>query len=351
MTQHEKYISRCIQLSKSGLGTTRPNPMVGCVVVHDDTIIGEGFTSPYGGNHAEVNAIESVENKELLVNSIIYVSLEPCSHFGKTPPCAHLIVKSKIPKVVIGVIDDNELVGGKGVQYLKDNGCEVVVGVLEDECKEVNKRFFTYHNKKRPYIILKWAESKDGFIDEIRKEDAEKKPTWISNGYSQQLVHKWRSEEHAILVGTNTVITDNPKLNVRKWVGQDPVRVVLDNSMRIPHDFHVFDGSIKTIVFTSSKSHFEDEKENVVLKYIDYTKSVPNQICKVLYENNIQSMIVEGGAQTLLGFLNEDLWDEARIFVGDKVFGEGLSAPNIEGVLCDFQKVGSDIIKIIKPRN
>ncbi len=348
---YKKYMQRCLELAKNGLGTTRPNPMVGCVIVCNDTIIGEGYTSPYVGNHAEVNAIASVKNKRLLEKSTLYVSLEPCNHHGKTPPCSDLIIKSKIPKVVIGVIDEHSIVAGKGVKYLKKNGCEVVVGVLERECKERNKRFFTFHTKKRPYIILKWAETQDGFIDMLRKKGAEKKPNWISNKYSQQLVHKWRSEEHAILVGTNTVIADNPKLSVRKWSGKNPIRLILDNSLRIPLDSHVLDGSVKTIVFTSSRTLFSNEKENVIIEYIDYAMDVPQQICDILYKNNIQSVLIEGGAQTLRGFINADLWDEARIFIGNKKFGEGLESPKIDDVLKSIEEIDSDILKILNPLN
>lgn len=349
MKIHEKYIKRCLQLAKNGLGTTRPNPMVGSIIVYDDKIIGEGFTSPYGGNHAEVNAIASVEDKSLLSLSTIYVSLEPCAHFGKTPPCADLIVKHKIPKVVIGVVDDNSLVSGAGVKRLRDAGCEVVVGVLENECKELNKRFFTFHNKKRPYIILKWAQTNDGFIDKKRVEDSEKQPTWISNKYSQQLVHKWRGEEQGIMVGTNTVIKDNPKLNVRSWEGEDPVRIVLDNSLRIPKEAHVFDGSVKTILFTSSKSSFSEPRKNVQVALIDYSKNVPLQVCKVLYENEIQSVIIEGGAYTLQSFINVGLWDEARVFKGSSVFKDGVKSPQIVGEVISQENIMGDSLKILHP--
>ncbi|MBV1887713.1 MAG: bifunctional diaminohydroxyphosphoribosylaminopyrimidine deaminase/5-amino-6-(5-phosphoribosylamino)uracil reductase RibD [Urechidicola sp.] len=349
MKIHEKYIKRCIQLAKKGLGSTRPNPMVGCVIVLNDVIIGEGFTSPYGGNHAEVNAIESVSDKSLLEKAVLYVSLEPCSHFGKTPPCSNLIVDSKLGRVVIGTVDDNSLVAGKGITYLKTNGIDVVVGVLEVECREINKRFFTFYQKKRPYIILKWAETKDGFIDIKREENSSKKPTWISNKYSQQLVHKWRSEEQSILVGTNTVIEDNPRLNVRSWHGTDPIRLVLDNSLRIPNDVNVFDGSVKTMVFTSSKMLFDNEKENVQLEVLDYTKKVPQQICDILFNNEIQSVIIEGGARTLQSFINENLWDEARIFTGDKVFEEGLKAPQINGIEMNRKQIFDNVLKILVP--
>ncbi|MGK0422355.1 MAG: diaminohydroxyphosphoribosylaminopyrimidine deaminase, partial [Polaribacter sp.] len=232
MIRHKIYIKRCLQIAKNGFGTTRPNPSVGAVIVHQNKIIGEGFTSPFGSNHAEVNAIKAVKNKKLLKEATIYVTLEPCSHFGKTPPCADLIVKHQLKQVVIGCLDTNSLVAGKGVERLKNANIEVIVGVLEDECRIHHKRFFTVQEKKRPYIILKWAETKDGFVAPFSKN--ENKPVFISNTYSQQLVHKLRSKEHAILVGTNTVLADNPKLNVRSWFGKSPVRIVLDRTLRIP---------------------------------------------------------------------------------------------------------------------
>ncbi len=323
--------------------------MVGSVIVYDDKIIGEGYTSPYGGEHAEVNAIESVVEKPLLSEATLYVSLEPCSHFGKTPPCADLIVKHQLKKVVVGVVDAHSLVAGKGIAHLKSNGIDVEVGILENECIEINKRFFTFHQKKRPYIILKWAETKDGFIDKKRNADAENLPNWISNKYSQQIVHKWRGEEQAILVGTNTVIADNPRLNVRSYKGENPIRLVLDNSFRIPHHSNVFDGSVKTIVFTGSKISFDDEKENIQIELIDYSRSIPKQICEVLFKRGIQSVIIEGGAQTLQGFINDDFWDEARIFIGDIIFKEGLSAPEIKGIEQKRMQVFSDTLKIITP--
>lgn len=348
MNIHEKYISRCLELAKNGLGTTRPNPMVGCVVVVDDVIISEGFTSPYGGSHAEVNAINGVDDKVKLQKATLYVSLEPCSHYGKTPPCADLIVKHKIPKVVIGAIDDNSLVSGEGVKRLRDNGIEVITGVLEAECKEVNKRFFTFHNKMRPYIILKWAQTNDGFIDKLREDKDLKKPTWISNRYSQQLVHQWRSEEQAIMVGTNTVINDNPRLNVRSWSGFNPIRVILDNSLRIPKDAHVFDGSEKTIVFTSSRIGFPIDHPNVEVAIIDYAQNVPKQVCDYLYKQDIQSILIEGGAKTLQGFINENLWDEAKVFVGSSKFGKGVNAPRIHNHSFGTEKVGSDLLVTFK---
>ncbi|MGY0408085.1 MAG: bifunctional diaminohydroxyphosphoribosylaminopyrimidine deaminase/5-amino-6-(5-phosphoribosylamino)uracil reductase RibD, partial [Polaribacter sp.] len=248
-----------MQIAKNGLGTTRPNPSVGAVIVHQNKIIGEGFTSPFGGNHAEVNAINAVKKKELLKEATMYVTLEPCAHFGKTPPCADLIVKNKLNKVVIGCVDSNSLVAGKGITHLQKAGITVLIGVLEDECRAHHKRFFMVQEKKRPYIILKWAETSDGFIaPKIRKKIA---PVWITNSYSQQLVHKWRSQEHAILVGTNTVVKDNPSLNVRSWFGKNPVRIILDKNLRIPKNSTVFDGNVKTIIITDIGEDRKKKKE------------------------------------------------------------------------------------------
>lgn len=352
MKIHEKYIKRCIELAKNGLGTTSPNPMVGSVIVYNKTIIGEGYTSPYGGNHAEVNAINSVKDKELLKKVTLYVSLEPCNHFGKTPPCSDLIIKHNIPEVVVGCIDPFDKVAGKGIEKLKKHGCNVEVGVLEDECMELNKRFFTYHTKKRPYIILKWAETMDGFISPhlgTLPKGEEAKPIWITNQYSRQLVHKWRSEEQAILVGTNTAINDNPKLDLRNWHGKDPVRIVLDRNLRIPKNYHLFDKSIETIVLTENKN--EEGAENLIFEQIDFSKDLVQQICEVLYRYTIQSVIIEGGSQTLQTFVNANLWDEARIFIGDATFNKGVKTPVIEGKEISSQKIQSDILKILKNKD
>lgn len=330
MSYNDTYIQRCLQIAKNGLGITRPNPMVGAVIVYDNRIIGEGYTSAYGGNHAEVNAINSVEDKSLLAKSILYVTLEPCSHFGKTPPCSDLIVKHKIPKIVIGCIDDNPEVAGKGIAKLKNAECNVTVGVLEAECKAHHKRFFTFHNKKRPYIILKWAETKDGFIAPIIKD--EQKPVWITNTYSRQLVHKWRTEEQAILVGTNTVVEDNPSLTVRDWVGENPIRVVLDRVLKLNSNFNVFNDEAETIRLTEQD--------------IDFNKPIAIQICNLLYKQNINSAIIEGGSQTLQTFIDEELWDEARVFEGSTEFKEGVKAPELKGELISETKINSDILKI-----
>ena len=333
-----------MQIAKNGLGTTRPNPSVGAVIVHNNKIIAEGFTSNYGSNHAEVNAITAVLDKSLLKEATIYVTLEPCSHFGKTPPCADLIVKHNFKKVVIGTLDTNSLVAGKGVERLKNAGIEVIVGVLEEECKKHHKRFFTNQNKKRPYIILKWAESQDGFIAPNYKE--KQQPVWISNQYSQQIVHKLRSKEHAILVGTNTVIADNPKLNVRSWTGNNPKRVVLDNHLRLPKSLHVFDNSVKTIFITDKNTDANSKQENMVFEKIDFQNNVAKQIISILQKHKIQSLIVEGGAKTLQTFINENLWDEALVFVGDVELKEGVKKPEFDAQLAHQQKIKNDTLKV-----
>jgi len=323
----EKYIKRCIELAQNGFGTTYPNPMVGSVIVYEDKIIGEGWHKKAGEPHAEVNAVRSVKDKSLLKKATIYVSLEPCSHFGKTPPCCDLIIANEIPNVVVGTVDPNEKVAGNGIKKLIAAGINVTVGVLEKECNELNKRFFTFHQQKRPYIILKWAESEDGFLAPEKEMDQDRKPVWITNQYSRQLVHKWRSEEQAILVGTQTVIADNPKLNTRDWAGNNPVRVVLDQNNRISKDSFIFDDTVKTIVFT--KSEINSSTENTVFESIDFNQNIIPQILTVLHQNQIQSVIIEGGLQTLQSFIDENIWDEARIFIGKTSFGKGTKAPVI----------------------
>jgi diaminohydroxyphosphoribosylaminopyrimidine deaminase / 5-amino-6-(5-phosphoribosylamino)uracil reductase len=351
---HEKYIKRCIEIAQNGLGTTAPNPMVGCVITHKNRIISEGFTSVYGGNHAEVNAIKAVKDKSLLNEATLYVTLEPCSHFGKTPPCSDLIIKHNLPNVIIGCTDDNTKVAGKGITKLKSADCNVIVGVLENECKQHHNRFFTFHNKKRPFIILKWAETADGFIAPFRHYDTKNleevipnsikrlpqqtslprndaSPIWITNSFSRQLVHKWRSEEQAILVGTNTVIQDNPSLTTRHWKGKNPIRVVIDKTHKLIKEYNVFDASSKTIVIS------EDN--------INFNKPIAQQICNVLYKKNINSVIIEGGAQTLQTFINENLWDEARIFTGKAMFSKGTLAPKLKGRLILENALLDDTLK------
>jgi diaminohydroxyphosphoribosylaminopyrimidine deaminase/5-amino-6-(5-phosphoribosylamino)uracil reductase len=332
LTVHETYIKRCIDIAKNGLGSTRPNPMVGSVIVYNNQIIGEGYTSAYGSNHAEVNAINSVKDKTLLKQSTIYVTLEPCSHYGKTPPCSDLIIKHQIPSVVIGCVDDNTQVSGKGIEKLKNAGCKVIVGVLETECKEHHKRFFTFHNKKRPYIILKWAQTADGFIAPETKN--EQKPVWITNPYSRQLVHKWRTEEQAILVGTYTVLCDNPSLTVRDWTGQNPMRLVIDRENKLSKNYAVFNEDAKTIIVSSND--------------LDFSNNVAQQICEILFKNDINSVIVEGGAKTLQTFIDENLLDEARVFTGNMQFKKGVKAPMFSGKLISEETILGDVLKIYK---
>lgn len=331
MSTDQNYIKRAIQIAKNGLGTTRPNPMVGAVIVYNNKIIGEGFTNPHGGSHAEVNAINSVEDKSLLKKSSLYVTLEPCSHYGKTPPCSDLIIKHKIPKVVIGCIDDNPQVAGKGVAKLKSAGCNVIVGVLETQCKQHHKRFFTFHNKKRPYIILKWAETTNGYI--APKTKNEQKPVWITNTYSRQLVHKWRTEEQAIFVGTNTVIADNPSLTVRSWTGKNPTRVVLDKDLKLNVNSNIFNKDAETIVISNNEIDFN-------------SKHIALQICEFLHTKQINSVIIEGGAKTLQTFIDENLWDEARVFIGNTTFNEGVKAPVFNGNLMSEETILEDTLKI-----
>jgi diaminohydroxyphosphoribosylaminopyrimidine deaminase/5-amino-6-(5-phosphoribosylamino)uracil reductase len=332
LSKQEKYIERCLSIAKNGLGTTRPNPMVGAVIVYNDRIIGEGFTSKYGGPHAEVNALNSVNDKSLLVKSTLYVTLEPCCHFGKTPPCCDLIIKYKIPNVVIGCQDRNPKVFGKGIKKLEDAGINVVVGIMEDQCLKHHKRFFTFHNKKRPYIIIKWAESIDEFI--APESRSKQKPIWLTNAYSRQLVHKWRSEEQSILIGTNTAIQDNPMLTVRSWTGNNPIRIVIDKEEKLMKDLNIFNSEAETIVVSNNN--------------FDFSKPLAIQICNVLFNSRINSLIIEGGAQTIQSFINEDLWDEARVFTAPITLHKGTKSPNFSGSLISEYKIEDDILKIYR---
>jgi diaminohydroxyphosphoribosylaminopyrimidine deaminase / 5-amino-6-(5-phosphoribosylamino)uracil reductase len=329
---NEKYIQRCIELAKNGFPMAMPNPSVGAVIVYNDIIIGEGYTSAYGGFHAEVNAIQAVKDKSLLQKATIYVSLEPCSHHGKTPPCCDLITENKIPNVVIGTLDTNKKVAGTGIKKLIEAGRNVTVGILENECRAINKRFFTFHEKKRPYIILKWAETQNGYIAPLVKD--KKEPVWITNHYSRQLVHKWRSEEQAILVGTQTVLDDNPTLNVRDWEGKNPIRIVLDQNNRISKESHIFDNQSKTIVLSKTE--------------IDFSENIALQIADFLFKNNIQSVIIEGGRQTLQTFIDENLWDEARVFKGTVFFENGIKAPILKSKQKEKKFILNDELLIFK---
>ncbi|MFH0867166.1 MAG: bifunctional diaminohydroxyphosphoribosylaminopyrimidine deaminase/5-amino-6-(5-phosphoribosylamino)uracil reductase RibD [Bacteroidota bacterium] len=341
----EIYLKRCIELAEKGLGYTAPNPLVGCVIVHGNKIIGEGYHHEYGGPHAEVNAIHSVHDKSLLEKSTLYVNLEPCSHFGKTPPCADLILNMKIPEVVIGTEDPNIIVKGKGIKKLLDAGIKVKSGILESSCMELNKRFFTFHQRKRPYIILKWAMTSDGFIDMERKNGEIPRIKWITDEKLRPLVHKWRSEEQAIMAGTNTVLLDNPQLTTRFWNGKHPVRIVLDRKLRLPETLHVFNGTVKTLVFTGiSKENFN----NVEYISIHFSKNIVQQICDELYLRNIQSVIVEGGAMLLQTFIDNSIWDEARVFTGSIEFGKGVKAPVLYAKVNEEIMFEKDVLQVYK---
>lgn len=341
-------MARAIQVAKNGLGTARPNPMVGCVIVHNNVIIGEGFTSPYGGAHAEVNAINSVRDSTLLSSASLYVTLEPCTHHGKTPPCVDFILSKKISKVVIGLLDPNPLVAGKGIEKLKQAKCEVQVNVMEKECREHHKRFLSYYIKKRPYVILKWAETSDGFVAPTknkRKNNAE--PFWISNANSKQLVHQWRAEEHAILVGTATALADNPKLTARNWSGANPIRVAIDRQLKIPKTYSLFDGGVTTLIITEVEDSAKYIK-GINYKVIDFSKNFVPQLLHKLYEFGITSLLIEGGTQTLQSFIDSDIWDEARVIKAPVSFGEGLKAPDFNGTVIQTKQINSNTLTIYK---
>ena len=333
------FMKRCIELANKAIGNTSQNPMVGSVIVYDGRIIGEGYHKNYGEAHAEANAIASVKDKSLLSKSTLYVNLEPCSHFGKTPPCADLIIKHKIPKVVIGCVDTFLSVSGRGIQKIKDAGIEVIVGVLESESRELNKRFFTFHEIKRPYIILKWAESKDGFIAPKNQI----KPFWMTSSESKKIVHKWRAEEGAILVGRITAEKDNPYLTVREVEGKNPTRIVIDENLKLNEDLNLFNSESKTIVFNSIKS--DENKINQFIK-IDFNSLIESMLNE-LYKLKIQSVIIEGGKTTLQSFIDNRSWDEARIFTANTNLTNGLKSPNIKGKIISKKDIDGDILKII----
>jgi len=346
MTGHEKYMQRCLDLAGLGMGYVSPNPMVGAVVVMDTVIIGEGYHRQYGEAHAEVNAINQVISTfsdwaELLDQSILYVSLEPCAHYGKTPPCADLIIKHRIPRVVVGCCDPFEEVNGKGIDKLKNAGVEVITGVLEEECRWLNRRFFTRVQKHRPYVILKWAQTADGFF--APDNDSQ---FWITGSESRKLVHQWRAEEDAVLVGKRTALIDNPKLNVRLGPGKSPKRVVIDRRLELNENLNLFDHSVETLVFNEIKTAIEDNIKYIALENFD--RYVPQYILYQLYLQDIQSVIVEGGAQTLHSFIEAGLWDEARIFTGPRYLGHGIKSPCINGVNMGEFKTGTDKLLILK---
>ena len=311
---------RALELAELGRGKVSPNPVVGCVIVKEDKIIGEGYHQKYGEAHAEVNAVNSVEDQTDIVGSTVYVTLEPCAHFGKTPPCANLLVDKKVGKVVIAAFDSNPLVGGKGIQILEEAGIEVETGLLQEEARWQNRRFFTQIEKKRPYVILKWAQTQDGFV--ARSDYSSK---WISNSSSRRLVHQWRAEEDAIMVGKNTAKYDDPALNVRDWVGKNPLRLVIDSKLELSQSLKLFDQAVPTICYNTQKTEESGNLEFVKLK----PGFSLDQILEDLHNRNIQSLLVEGGSFLLNKFIELGLWDEARIFTSRNKFGKGIKAPLI----------------------
>ncbi len=339
MNPDELYMHRCLQLAHLGLGHTAPNPLVGAVLVYEGVVIGEGYHQQFGGPHAEPNCIDSVKEKDkaLILSSTLYVSLEPCSHFGKTPPCADLIIRHKIPRVVIGCRDPFNEVNGKGIEKLISAGVEVTVGILEKECRQLNKRFFTFHTKQQPYIILKWAQTANRKLATGNSDRL-----LISNEYSNRLAHKWRSEEAAILVGTNTALQDDPMLTNRHWTGPSPLRLVLDRNLRLPSSLNIFQ-QYPTVVFNNVRN----EKKGTVHYYqLPGNGSVPKQLLKAMQSLNIQSVLIEGGAALLQSFIDEKIWNEARIITNRKwEIANGLPAPELSGAyLTDEINLFSDNI-------
>jgi diaminohydroxyphosphoribosylaminopyrimidine deaminase/5-amino-6-(5-phosphoribosylamino)uracil reductase len=338
-------MNHALELASKGLGHVAPNPMVGCVIVHNNQIISEGYHEQYGSAHAEPNAIKKVSD-ELLKESTLYVTLEPCSHFGKTPPCADLIISKGIKKVVVGNLDTNPLVSGKGIQKLKDAGIEVEYGILEKECRALNKRFFTFHEKKRPYVILKWAQTQDGFISHWSLPQ-DKEDNWITGKESKALVHQWRAQEQAILIGYNTLMNDNPQLTTRLAEGKNPIRLVLSRTIDLPTVLDIFNNDAKTIVFNPLK---DEIKNNIEFVKIDWNKKA-QEVLDYCFKHNISSIIVEGGTNTIYNFMNTNVWDEAQVFVNPtKKFEQGISAPEINLTNISPIQVGNDLLyTIINP--
>jgi diaminohydroxyphosphoribosylaminopyrimidine deaminase / 5-amino-6-(5-phosphoribosylamino)uracil reductase len=345
MTEDERYMQRCIELASNGLGNVAPNPMVGAVLVINGKIAGEGFHKKFGEAHAEVNAINSFlksGDKNDLNKAKLYVNLEPCNHQGKTPPCTKLIMQYKIQQVVIGCADPNPFVSEKGIEALRSAGCEVVVGVLEKESRELNRRFIVYHTHERPFIILKYAQSKDGFF--APENFKSKEESWLTNQHSRKLVHKWRSEEQAIMIGTNTAIADNPLLTTRLWPGKNAVRIVMDRKLRLPSTLNIFNNEASTIIFNEVK---DETKGNLKYLKIDFTYPV-EEILHVLYLREIQSVIVEGGAKLLNSFIEKNLWDEARVFTSDKFFVKGIKAPVIPVSAVSKEDIEGDELQVFR---
>jgi diaminohydroxyphosphoribosylaminopyrimidine deaminase/5-amino-6-(5-phosphoribosylamino)uracil reductase len=345
MTKHdhhtdELFMRRALELATLGGGQVSPNPLVGCVIVHDGKIIGEGWHKKYGEAHAEVNAVNSVDNPALLAESTVYVNLEPCSHFGKTPPCADMLIAHRVKKVVVANLDSNPLVSGAGIKKLRAAGAEVITGILDKEGHALNEAFFTYITRQRPFIVLKWAETADGFI---ARENYDSK--WISHALSRQVVHQWRANLDAILVGSRTAAHDNPQLTVRDWSGRNPVRVVIDRFLRLDPKLHVFDGSQKTLRYNVLK---HEEHPGLSLVRLDENDFL-QQLLKDLHKQKIQSVLVEGGAHTLQHFIDAEMWDEARIFQSPRCFEKGIAAPVIRGRITAQHRLAEDTLKILRP--
>lgn len=342
MTTHDQsrdvlFMRRAMELADRGRGSVSPNPMVGCVIVHDGRIVGEGWHQRYGEAHAEVNAVHSVLNQKLLRQCTMYVTLEPCSHFGKTPPCADMIVRAGIKRVVLSNEDPNPLVAGKGIEKLRAAGIDVQTGVMQREGLELNRRFFTMIQKQRPYIILKWAQTEDGFM---ARENGDSK--WISNVYSRQLTHKWRTEEDAILVGTRTALHDNPRLTTRDWTGRHALRIVIDRQLKLPSDLRLFDGTSHTLRFNEVANETTTSETRIKIEDHDFLSGM----IKELHIRKVQSVIVEGGPTTLESFVNRGLWDEVRIFIAPSRFGKGLRAPQPTGSATEIGINGDRLITI-----
>ncbi len=334
-----RYMRRALELAELGRGYVSPNPMVGCVITYEGEIIGEGFHQKYGEAHAEVNAIRSVKDPSLLAKSTAYVTLEPCTHHGKTPPCTDLIIDCNLERVVIASLDPYSEVNGKGVEKLKNAGIEVTLGVLKNQAIRLNTRFFTVVQQQRPYVILKWAQTSDGFI---ARENYDSK--WISSPQSRQLVHKWRTEEDAILVGKNTAIYDNPTLTAREWVGRNPIRVLLDSNLEVKKDCNLFNEDAPTLVLNAIK-----EEKNMNVEWIKTEMNNPWSVLRKLHEHKIQSVIIEGGSEVLNSFINENCWDEARVFVSENTFEKGISAPEIDQSITEEKIIFND--RLITYRN
>jgi len=338
-----KFMQRCLDLAGKAEGRTCPNPMVGSVIIHNGSVIGEGYHQKAGEPHAERIAINSVTDRELLKESTLYVNLEPCNHQGRTPPCTEIIISAGIKKVVAGTADTSDKVNGKGIEALIRSGCNVTIGVLEEECRWINRRFFTFNEKKRPYIILKWAQSADGFIDVDRDRISERGPVWITGNAERVLVHIWRSAEQSILAGAGTVRTDDPMLNLRLWPGDDPLRLILTSSGSLDDNSAVFRTEGRTVVFTHNK-YASLSCEKVIL---DRERSSALQVAEYVYNAGIQSLFIEGGASVLNHFIKEGLWDEARIFSGRVIFGSGIIAPSVTGILKSRTEYSGSNLEII----